>query len=150
MKRISMSAAALIVAGCALGLSILAVTIRIDDKPSGKGMGAYAFDTPLGAHQSMLEIQLNNDILASREYAGAILDRKIREELETLEVKKTREAKGATLLFVEYKEAGLPKRKILTMEKDAHCGLWSETYVSSFGLRDTNEALAAEMEEWEK
>lgn len=83
-------------------------------------------------------------------FNAAISDRKTKEQLETIKVSKTREYEGKTILFIEYNEAGLPKRDIEGMEKDAVSGFWHKAYTSEYEMEDKNPALANEIKQWKK
>ena len=149
MRKPTMNRIAVVIASLALLFS-LASWVRAS-RPHGKGLRGYKFDTPLNAHRSELRISLNNDALAWQQYAGALNDRKLREKLDTLKIAKTREHKGATILFFEYKEAGLPKREFVALEKDAESGYWHKVYVAAYSVRkEGNPALADEIEGWEE
>ena len=123
---------------------------QLASKPLGEGIEKYSFSTPIDAYRSQLQMNLNNDILASMQFESAVSERKIREKLATLSVEKEREHEGKKLLFIEYKETGVPKRKVVALEKDAESGYWYIVHVSTYFLKDSNSALAAEMTAWEE
>lgn len=124
------------------------IALQLQSKPLGDGIDKYSFADPLEALKSKLQMDVNQDYLAEFQLSHAITVKKNSEKLQTIKVNKTREYKGSTLLFIEYNEAGLPKREIVGMEKDASTGYWSNVYVSTYFVEKENPALAAEMKEW--
>ena len=134
----------------ALLLSLGTIAFQLKSKPLGEGIDKYSFAEPLEAYKSTLQMNMNQDILAQIQFNAAISDRKTKEQLQTIKVHKTREHSGKTILFIEYNEAGLPKRKVVGMEKDAGSGFWHKDYTSTYEVEDKNPVLAAEMKEWEK
>ena len=141
---------ALSMASVALLISLGAMTLQIRSKPLGEGIQKYSFAEPLEAYKSFLQMSVNKDILAQIQLNATLSDRKIKEKLETIKIEKAREHDGKTILFSEYNEAGLPKRKVVSMEKDAGSGFWHEVYTSSYDIKDKNAALAIEIDLWEK
>jgi len=140
---IILSSVAIIVAGYNYYLS----TAR---NPWGDSIEKYELANPLDAYKSLVEMELNKDFLALIQYQSAISYKKNREKLDTLKVQKEREFQGKKLLFVEYTEAGIPKREVVALEKEASSGYWFSVYVSSYKVKETNAALAAEMDLWEE
>lgn len=138
------------VASVALLLSLGTFIFQMMSKPFGQGIDKYSFAEPLEAYKSALRMTINKDILAQIQFSAAINDRKLKEKLKTIKVHKVREYGGKTILFVEYDEAGLPKREVKGMEKDSASGFWYEVYVSTYGIEEQNPKLAKEMSEWEK
>ena len=141
---------AITMATAALLLSLTTIAFQLKSKPLGAGIEKYSFGAPLEAYKSKLQMPMNKDFLALIQFEAAISDRKIKEKLETIKVNKTREHGGKTIMFFEYNEAGLPKQEVVGMEKDADSGYWHEAYTSAYYVKETNPALASEMEEWEK
>ena len=139
---------ALAMAGVALVLSLGAMVMQLKSKPLGEGIEKYSFATPLDSYRSGLQMDVNKDFLARIQLQAAITDRKIKEKLETIKVHKTREHAGKTLLFIQYDEVGGPKREVVGMEKDAASGFWHEVYTSAYSVKETNPALATEIEAW--
>ncbi len=135
-------------AGLALLLSTGAIIIQLKSKPLGQGIEKYSFATPLESYKAGLQITVNKDFLAQIQLQAAISDRKIKEKLGTIKVHKTREHEGKTLLFIEYNEAGVPKREVVGMEKDAASGFWHEVYISTYTVEKTNPLIAAEIKTW--
>jgi hypothetical protein len=119
-------------------------------KPLGEGIDKYNFSDPLAAYKSTLQMNFNQDVLAQIQLNTAISGKKSREKDQTLKVNKAHEYGGKTILFIEYSEAGLPKKDIVGMEKDAESGLWHEEYIAAYQVEDKNPELAAEIKDWEK
>ncbi|RJP85215.1 MAG: hypothetical protein C4518_16445 [Desulfobacteraceae bacterium] len=141
---------AITIALVALLLSLSTLAFQLKSKPLGEGIEKYSFAEPLEAYKSILQMKMNKDILAQIQLDAAINGRKIKEQLETIKVHKTREHGGKTILFIESNDAGLPKKKVVSMEKDAGSGFWHEVYTSAYEMEEKNPALAVEMGEWEK
>lgn len=118
--------------------------------PWGDSIEKYDLSSPLDAYKSLVEMELNKDFLALTQYQSAISGKRNREKLDTLRVEKEREFQGKKLLFVEYTEGGIPKREVVALEKEASSGYWFSVYLSSYGVKEANPALAGEMDSWEE
>ena len=129
-------------------LSLGTIAFLLKSKPLGEGIEKYSFTEPLEAYKSTLQMGINQDILAEIQFQAVINERKKKEELQTIKINKSREYGGKTILFIEYNDAGLPKHKIVTMDKDANSGFWHEEYMGYYEIEDKNPVLAEEMKEW--
>jgi hypothetical protein len=140
---------ALGLAALALFLSIAAVCIVTVRDPLGSGISKYDCSSPQAALVSEMRIQLNQDMRAVLELRERAIGTKLKEKIQTFEVRKDVEFGGKKLLFVTFKEDGISKYETKAVEKDASTGSWLPSYVSEYTVEKTNEALAAEMRRWE-
>jgi hypothetical protein len=130
----------------------------------GLGIGGYDYSTPSKALHARLEIESNRDVRAALEMSRFFEQKELKEKLDTLKVEKEKIVKlpergsgkkgdknrEVTLLFVTYKKDGEDQYKVEGSEKHKESGLWKPlNYVGSYEVRETDEALAKEMEEWE-
>ena len=143
----------IVIAIFSLLISVGTLTFQLKSKPLGDGIEKYSFAEPIDAYKAILQMEINKDILAQMQFNAAIWaisDRKVKEQLETIKISKTREYEGKTILFIEYNEAGLLKRDFEGMEKDADSGFWHKALTSEYEMEDKNPALAAEIKQWKK
>jgi hypothetical protein len=137
---------AIVIASIALVLSVVAIAT----KPFGNGnINKYSFATPIDAYRSNLQMIVNKDFLAQIRYHFIIQSKGIEEKLNTLKVAKEREYGGKKLLFIEFTENGVPKKEVVTLEKDVSSGFWNNEYLSGYEVEKTEPYLAAEMKSWE-
>ena len=136
---------ALVLSGVALGVTLFRPT---PPNPLGSGLGKYDFSTPRAALRSQDEIQLNNDIRAELDLHHHLEGPRLRERVNTLEVKKEAEWGGKSILFISYERDGVKKYEIASFEKDTKSGLWKRSYAGSFDVRKSNPELADQMDSW--
>lgn len=141
---------AITIASVALVISVVVVVIQMRLNPLGDGIDKYSFTTPINAYRSTLQMTLNRDILAQIQFNWAIEAKGIQEKLNTLKVAKERAYGGKKLLFIEFEEDGVPKREVVTLEKNASSGFWYQEYVSTYEVEKHDAKLAAEINNWEE
>jgi hypothetical protein len=138
----------------ALVLVFASVGYSVYKNPPWGRLSKYDFSTPEAALKSQMKMDANADILASVEYQSKVRGKAIKEKIDTLEVKRTEDFDGKKVLFVQFKETDRETKKtedrkvIEWFEKDDDSGLWKETYVSTSQVREKNEKLAKEIEDW--
>ena len=143
---------AIIISVFAVIFSIGSFVYQFKNNPLGKGVNNYSFDSPLESYKSKLKMALNNDFLAIIELINIFEGQKVKEEIDTIEVKKKREYDGKTFMFVTLKKSDIPIQKVVIMEKDASSGYWKHhPYFSLYGLTsDEGKTLNKEIKQWKK
>jgi hypothetical protein len=134
----------------ALGIASTALGFVLFRDPLGAGIGKYDLSTPKSSLESRLKIQLNNDVRALLELERQIQGKKLKEKLDTLEIRKEAEFRGRKILFVAYKSDGINKYSLEYVEKDANTGYWLPTFVNSYDVEKENKDLAVQMRKWEE
>jgi hypothetical protein len=140
--------AALVLSLVALGGLTYHWFLRSD--PLGKGLSSYDLSTPTAAAKSMQQIDANMDLKAVIELQRKTKDKKLKEKIDTFEVKKETTWKDKTLLFITYKEEGKAKYDVVGMEKKGDPGVWTRSYVSDYEVENDNKDLAATMRSWKR
>jgi hypothetical protein len=143
-----------IVAGLALILSLVAIggvayLWFLKPDPLGKGLKAYDVSTPAAMMKAELQMRANGDIKAFAELERKGMNKELKEEIDTLEVKKEATWGTKTILFVTYKNDGKPKYETRGFEKNAESGLWDHSYVSALDVEKDNKKLADMMRSWQ-
>lgn len=87
---------------------------------------------------------------AEIELSSLVRGKDLKEELETLEIRKEVEFQGRKILFVAFKQKGVNKYEVTGFEKDAETGFWKQTGASAYSVEDANKELADQMRRWEK
>lgn len=141
---------ALALATLALALALSALGVVLFRDPLGSGLAKYDFSTPKAALISQKKIELNKDIRALLELQSRTKNKKLKEAIETMEVRKEAEFQGKKILFVTFKEDGVNKYTTEAFEKHAETGFWIPTYVGSFTVQKDNRGLAEQMRRWEE
>lgn len=150
---------ALVVSIIALAMASLGFYFQYDHKikaqevseSQASALDKYSFATPLQAYKSEIKMNATADEKAIDEYWVARNGDRLSEKIATLEVIESSDYEGSVIIFVEYKEDGLPKREAVQMEKDAKTGYWfNDGYISTYDIKDKNPALAKKIEEWNK
>lgn len=142
--------AAIALAMLALVASGIALAVALLRDPLGKGLSAYDFTTPVKALRSDDEMKLNTDLRAVMQLQRKIEGKKIREKLDTLEVRRESEFAGKKLLFITFKDGGISRYRVAAYEKDAETGLWMSAYVSKYEVEQADKALSDQMTKWER
>jgi hypothetical protein len=148
--RLSPAWVSLALSGLAVLVAIAALVVALVRDPLGSGLANYDFSTPKAALISQMKIALNKDIRALLELQSQIKSKKLKEAIDTVEVRKEAEFQGKKILFVAFKEDGVNKYKTGAFEKHAETGFWQPTYVSAFTVEKENKELAAQMRRWEE
>lgn len=138
----------LVIPCLSLLVALAALWIALFRDPLGAGISKYNFSTPRIAYESYLKIRINQDQRAKTELYRLFYERDLKEELDTLEIRKEVEFQGKKILFVAFKAKGVNQYKTSSFEKDAETGFWKEA--SSYVERNSNEELADQMSRWEK
>ena len=131
-------------------VALAALWIALFRDPLGSGISKYNFSTPRNALESYLKIQINHDMRAEIELSSLVRGKDLKEELETLEIRKEVEFQGRKILFVAFKQKGVNKYEVTGFEKDAETGFWKQTGASAYSVEDANKELADQMRRWEK
>src|SRR5262249_38380319 len=116
----------------------------------GPGLRKYDFHSPKSALQSVIRMRIDNNYRAMMELEEIREGADLKERLKTLEISKEADWGGRKVLFVSFEKGGIKRRRIEAVEKDARTGFWLPHFVSPLEVRKTDEALANEMERWEK
>jgi hypothetical protein len=147
--------------------------------PAGGGLAQYDFSTPAAAYKSDLQMRYNADFRAMLEVSRRLQQKELKEQLDTLDIKKEVDVKvpqpepsdfplpildgkddkaqaprdgkfrDVKLLFLTYKKDGETQHKVEAMERHADAGLWKSTYVSRHQVEQVNKDLANEIRDWE-
>lgn len=136
-------------------LSIVAICIasfsvfQPSSNPLGNGLSAYNLTTPEAACKSILSMTANNDIRALIELERLSKSQAYDEQLDTLSIHKEVNSRGRKLLFVSFKNNGVPKYEVRGFEKDAETGFWTPAYVSSYSIKEYDKRLSEQIKSWE-
>jgi hypothetical protein len=117
------------------------------DPPWGR-LGKYDFSTPEAALRSQLRILMNADAQAKAEYEAKLDRRRVREKMDTLQIRRTEPFEKKQVLFVAYKREDKEVKAVEWYEKDEKTGLWKPTFESVDKVRATNRALADAIQSW--
>lgn len=117
----------------------------------GKGLKAYDFSTPEKALFSQIRIEKDHDIQARKEIDEMKNGERRREQLQTMEVRNTKEFDLRTLpkskyasstndeyepvvklLFIHYEREGKRQYAVHYFQKHKESGLWFSRYVSTY------------------
>lgn len=145
-------------------LSVLALLVALAtagyviyrDPPWGR-LAKYSFATPEQAMRSDMKMEATGDIHALIELNAKLDKKQLKEKLNTLEVKRTAEFKGKTVLFIQYmatdKDAKEPKeakerKEVVWYEKEEGSGYWRRSYVGNGEVGGTDEKLAKDIDAW--
>ena len=131
-------------------VALAALWIALFRDPLGSGISKYNFSTPRVAYESYLKMRINQDHRAQKEMDSLVFGKQLKEELETLEIRKEVEFQGRKILFVAFKQKGVNKYEVTGFEKDAETGFWRQTGASAYSVEDANKELADQMRRWEK
>lgn len=96
----------------------------------------YDFSSPEAALRSDWTMTRDGDFDAIRAHYREFNRAVATEALNTLQVERTREYKGAKLLFLSFSERGEPVRECRFYVRDAESGLWGEDRKMRMRLRD--------------
>jgi hypothetical protein len=135
---------------CALAVALLALGLHFFSYLSGSGLNRYDFTTPRAALVSQMQMELRKDVRAALELQSLTGGGKLKEKLETLEVRKEVDWKGGTILFIAYQEDGVQHYGTVGFEKNAQTGFWTQVPVSLGEVRAQNPELGKQIEAWEK
>lgn len=116
--------------------------------PLGKGIAAYDFSTPEAAAKSVLQIDANGDVRAKIELGHLSDGGDPHDAAKTMEVVRMVDHQGTKVVFARYARGGKTHRRVFTFEKDLETKLWRPNYLSSYRVRETDEQLAKEMNDW--
>lgn len=116
--------------------------------PLGKGIAAYDFSTPETAARSVLQIDANGDVRAKIELGHLSDGGDPHGAPKTMEVVRVVDHQGTKVVFARYARGGKTHRRVFTFEKDLETKLWRPNYLSSYRVRETDEQLAKEMNDW--
>lgn len=140
----------LLVALAALGIAIAAF-VRVEDPTNfsafpGKGLEAYDMSTPQAAWKAQTEIQVAGDMQAMMELSLVQTEERRRTARieEVVEIDDSR-----VVLFIAREEDGKPKFSTQGMKLVPEQDIWLPDFISSYGLKKENEALAKKMRAWE-
>ena len=131
-------------------VALAALGIALFRDPLGSGISKYNFSTPRTALESYLKMRINQDMRAEIELRSLFEGKQLKEELNTLDVRKEVEFQGKKILFVAFKKNGVNKYNILSFEKDAGTGFWERTHVGAYEVEKDNKELATQMRRWEE
>jgi hypothetical protein len=140
----------LALSACALVLALVALGLHFFTDPLGSGLARYDFTTPRAALASQMQIQLHKDVRAAAELQALTEGDKVKEKLDTLEVRKEADWNGTRILFIAYQEDGIKRYAIAGFEKNPRTGLWTPVPVPLEAVRRQNADLARQIESWEK
>lgn len=143
-------------------LSVIALLIALltaayviyRDPPWGR-LAKYNFSTPEQALRSQTKMEANADILSLIELNIKREQKQLKEKLNTLEVKRTAEFEGKTVLFIQYKmtdkNAKEPKeptehKEVVWYEKEEN-GYWQQT-APPRALQTGDPQLAKDINAW--
>jgi hypothetical protein len=142
-------------------LSVLALFIAVvtagyvlyRDPPMGR-LGKYNFSTPEEALRSNLRMEANGDVFARIELEEKLGRKEAKERISTLEVNRTAEFKGKTILFIQYKATDKhtkeqkDRKQVVWFVKDEDTGIWQPTTPGAdFQMMDKK--LSQDIAEWE-
>ncbi len=142
-------------------LSVLALLVAVAtagyviyrDPPWGR-LAKYSFATPEQAMRSDMKIEATGDIHALIELNAKLGKKQLKEKLNTLEVKRTAEYKGKTVLFIQYRatdkdaKEAKERKEVVWYEQEEGSGYWRQSYVNSGEVRGTDEELAKDIDAW--
>lgn len=128
-------------------LAALLINLSSGD-PLGKGIAAYNFSTPEAAARSVMQIDANGDVRAKIELGHLSDGGDPHGAVETMEVVRAVDHQGTQVVFARYAQGGKTRRRVFTFEKDLATKLWRPNYLSSYRVRETDEQLAKEMNDW--
>jgi hypothetical protein len=124
-----LSVAALIISAVTAALVIL----DIGGQPSHR---KYDFSSPEAALRSDLTMTRDGDFDAIRAFYRDFNRAVASEALNTLHIERTREYKGAKMLFLSFTERGEPVKECRFYVRDAESGLWGEDRKMRMRIRD--------------
>jgi hypothetical protein len=96
----------------------------------------YDFTSPEAALRSDWTMTRNGDFDAIRAFYRDFNRAVAAEALDSLHIERTREYKGAKMLFLSYTERGEPVRECRFFVRDAESGLWGEDRKLRMRIRD--------------
>jgi hypothetical protein len=131
-------------------LALVALGLHFFADPLGPGLARYDFTTPQAALVSQMQIKLRKDVRAAAELQALAEGDKIKEKLDTLEVRREADWNGTRILFIAYQEGGSKRYGIAGFEKNARTGLWAPVPVPLESVREQNPDLAKQIDSWEK
>ena len=134
--------------GLAMFIALASLGLAIVRDPWGSGLDAYDLSTPEAAYRSSLQMARDGNIQALIEIEQLKHGTTTREKLKSLTVHRSSSYQGKKVLFISYTENGIDKHDTAAVEKDADTGLWTPTYVSTYGMTDP--ALKKAIEDWKK
>lgn len=130
---------------------LTAAYVLYRDPPWGR-LSGYNFSTPEQALRSDMRMRANGDIAALIELERKMDHKEDKEQLATLDVKRTAEFEGKTALFVQYKvtdrDSKEPKeqKEVLWFERQ-ESGYWRRT-ASPLALQKGDPQLAKDVAAW--
>lgn len=134
----------------AILLTVASVGYSFYKNPPWGRLSKYDFSSPEAALRSNLKLEANGDILAAVEYEAKIDRRKRKEYRDTLEVKRTEDADGKKLIFIQYRETNPSTKKtrqlydVRWFERNEDTGYWTPSTPS----RNVPEKLSQDIIEW--
>ena len=148
VRRSSTGRFCVLISFTALLVSLGALALAAFRDPLGAGLKKYDFSTPKAAMVSHARMQINGDVRALVELQQRTEGRKVKEMLDTLDVRKEVEHRGRKLLFVTYKKDGVSKYEVAGFEKDAATGFWLPRSTYGFDVEKDDKDLAEQMRRW--
>ena len=126
---------------------VTALYVVYRDPPWGR-LSRYDFSTPEAAFKSQLRMMMNADLQAQSEHRARTEKKKLKEQADTLEVRKSADFEKKKVLFIAFKKEGKEVKTVQWFEKDEDSGLWKQVFESTFRVRETNKKLADEIDSW--
>jgi hypothetical protein len=114
------------------------------------GLAPYDLSTPRAALVSRLQMQLRGDVPAAMELQALAGEDKLKEKLQTLEVRYESEWQGVKILFIAYRQGGVMRYSAVGFEQNARTGYWVQVPVRLDEVRARNADLAKQIESWER
>jgi hypothetical protein len=140
----------LVLSGAAVVLALLALALHFFADPLGPGLARYDLTTPQAAVRSEMQMRLHHDARAVLELQALAEEGRLKEKIDTLEVRKEVDWKDGKVLFITYLENGTRRYSAAGFEKDARTGSWLPVPLSLAEVRAENADLAKQIESWEK
>jgi hypothetical protein len=140
----------LFLSGAALVLAVLALGLHFYPNALRPALAHYDFSTPRAALVSRLQMQLRGDVPAAMELQALTAEDRLKEELETLEVRWEAEWQGIKVLFIAFRQAEVWHHSAVGFERNARTGYWIQVPLRLDDMRADNSDLAKQIESWEK
>jgi hypothetical protein len=138
----------LVVSIVALVIAVATAAYVVVRDPSNR-LNRYDFSTPEDAYRSMLRIHANGDFQAMMELQRHSEGKRLRQKLDVIQINKTAQLHGKTILFVSSNVDAIVTREIAFFERDPdQPKRWRPTEITDAEIRAFNPSLADEVRRW--
>lgn len=143
------SSAPLVIAIIALIISVASAFYSTTRDPYSGRLSRYDFSTPEAAYLAHLKMQANADLPAMMELQRRSEGKHLRDKLDSVQFRYSKDCGGKKILFVEYTIDAIMTREIHFFEPDPnHSRSWKITHISDPEIRTFSHELADEVAAW--